>query len=57
MKQIIKYECRVEKKLTDQEIVQNEWKLPPYVVCLECQSCGVMGIAMLDKEQAYNGNL
>jgi hypothetical protein len=57
MAQLIKYQCRVEGKLTNQEIVQNEWTLPEYVVCLECQSCGVMGIALLDKETAYNAEL
>ena len=57
MAQTIKYNCRVEKKLTNQLIVENEWTLPEYVVCLQCQSCGVMGIAMLDKEIAYNADL
>ena len=57
MAQVIKYQCRVEGKLTNQTVVENEWKLPEYVVCLECQSCGVMGIALLDKETAYNADL
>lgn len=55
--QTIKYHCRVEGKLTNQTIVENEWKLPAYVVCLQCQSCGVMGIAQLDKDTAYNADL
>jgi hypothetical protein len=55
--QTIKYQCRPEKKLTNHTIVENEWKLPEYVVCLQCQSCGVMGIAMLDKETAYNAEI
>jgi len=57
MPQIIKYQCRPEKKLTNQLIVESEWTLPEYVVCLQCQSCGVMGIAVLDKETAYNADL
>lgn len=55
--QTIKYQCRPEKKLTNHTIIENEWKLPQFVVCLQCQSCGVMGIAMLDKETAYDGDL
>jgi hypothetical protein len=57
MPQIIKYQCRPEKKLTNQLIITNEWKLPEYMVCLQCQSCGVIGIALLDKETAYDGDL
>lgn len=57
MAQVIKYQCRPEKKLTNHIILENEWDLPPYVACIECQSCGVVGIAMLDKETAYNADL
>ena len=57
MAQVINYQCRAEKKLTNQIIVESEWQLPEYVVCLQCQSCGVMGIAILDKETAYNADL
>lgn len=57
MAQVIKYQCRPEKKLTNHTIIENEWTLPDYVVCLQCQSCGVMGIAMLDKETAYNADI
>jgi hypothetical protein len=53
MGKVIKYQCRPEKRLTNQLIIESEWKLPPYTVCLQCQSCGVMGIAILDKETAY----
>jgi hypothetical protein len=57
MPQIIKYQCRPENKLTNQLILKNEWRLPEYMVCLQCQSCGVIGIALLDKETAYDGDL
>jgi len=57
MPKIIKYQCRPEKKLTNHMIVESEWKLPQYVECIQCQSCGVMGIAILDKDTAYNADL
>jgi hypothetical protein len=53
----IKYECRVEKKLTTQTICKVADTLPPYVEVIQCNSCGVMGVAILDKETAYSGNL
>ena len=57
MAQVIKYQCRAENKLTSHTIIENEWKLPAYVECIQCQSCGLMGIAVLDKETAYNADL
>ncbi len=53
----IKYECRVEKKLTTQTICKVADTLPPYVEVIQCNSCGVMGVAILDKETAYSANL
>jgi hypothetical protein len=53
----IKYECRVEKKLTNQLIVKVTDNLPPYVEVIECLSCGVMGVAVIDKETAYSGDI
>jgi len=57
MAQVIKYQCRAENKLTSHTIIENEWKMPAYVECIQCQSCGLMGIAVLDKETAYNADL
>ena len=57
MPQVIKYHCRPEKKLTNHVIVQVTDQLPEWVECIQCQSCGVMGIAVLDKETAYDANL
>jgi hypothetical protein len=54
MAQVIKYQCRVEKQLTNHIIIESEWKLPKFMECIQCQSCGVMGIAALDKESAYD---
>lgn len=53
----IKYECRVEKKLTTHTIRKVVDTLPPYVEVIQCNSCGVMGVAQMDKETAYSGNL
>jgi hypothetical protein len=53
----IKYECRVEKKLTTQTICKVTDTLPEYVEVIQCNSCGVMGVAVLDKETAYHADL
>ena len=53
----ISYECRVEKKLTTHTIRKVTDTLPPYVEVVECNSCGVMGVVLLDKESAYSGDL
>ena len=57
MAQVIKYQCRVEKQLTNHIIIESEWKLPKFMECIQCQSCGVMGIAALDKESAYDAEI
>ena len=53
----IEFNCRVENKITKQTICQVTDKLPEYVHVIQCNSCGVMGIAVLDKETAYSGNI
>lgn len=55
--QRIKYQCRVEKKLTDHTIVKVSELLPAYTEVLQCLSCGVLGIVTLDKERAYNADI
>lgn len=59
MPKVIKYNCRVEKKLTNQLIVEDgePYKLPEFMELLQCQSCGAMGIAVVDKETAYDADL
>jgi hypothetical protein len=49
----IRYECRIEKKLTVQTIRVVTDNLPAYVHVIQCNSCGVMGIAQIDQETAY----
>jgi hypothetical protein len=53
----IKYQCRVEKKLTNHLIVKVTDTLPPYTEVVQCLSCGVMGVVLLDKESAYSADL
>lgn len=53
----IKYNCRIEKKLTDHEIVKVTDILPPYTEVLQCCGCGALGIVLLDKETAYDAEL
>lgn len=55
----IKYQCRPENKLTNHAIMTDsaEYKLPQYMELIQCQSCGVMGIAVLDKETAYDAEI
>jgi hypothetical protein len=52
MLEIIKLDCRVEKKSTDHKIVKVTDNLPPYVHCVECLSCGVLGISMFQVQNA-----
>lgn len=49
----INYECRIEKKLTVQTIRVVTDTLPAYVQVVQCNSCGVMGVATIDAETAY----
>lgn len=52
MLETIRLDCRVEKKSTDHKIVKVTDNLPPYVHCVECLSCGVLGISMFQVENA-----
>jgi hypothetical protein len=49
----LRYECRIEKKLTVQTIRIVTDNLPPYVHVIQCNSCGVMGVAKVDPDTAY----
>lgn len=55
--QRIKFQCRLEKRLTDHQIVKVTELLPAYTEVLQCMSCGVLGIVPLDKESAYDAEL
>jgi len=49
----INYNCRLEKKLTKQTICKVTDNLPPYVEVVQCNSCGALTVALLDKDTAY----
>jgi hypothetical protein len=40
----LRFQCRVEKKLTDHAVFENEMPLGDDVVWVQCLGCGVMGI-------------
>jgi len=40
----LRFQCRVEKKVTDHAVFENEVPLSPEVALVQCLSCGVMGI-------------
>jgi hypothetical protein len=40
----LRYTCRVEKKVTDHGVVMDEFLLGDNMVCVQCLSCGVMGV-------------
>jgi hypothetical protein len=54
MLETIRLDCRVEKKSTEHKIVKVTDNLPPFVHCVECLSCGTLGIStfQLDDEEA-----
>ena len=52
MLEIIRLDCRAEKKSTDHKIVKVTDNLPPFVHCVECLSCGTLGIASFKVENA-----
>jgi hypothetical protein len=52
MLEIIRLDCRVEKKSTDHKIVIVTDQLPPNVHCVECLSCGVLGIHSFEAKNA-----
>ena len=51
---ILKTDCRICKKKTNHLKMEEFDKLPEYVVALQCQACGVMGIVMLDDTKEVN---
>ena len=40
----LRFQCRVEKKVTDHAVFENEVPLSPDVALVQGLSCGVMGI-------------
>ena len=40
----LRFQCRVEKKVTDHAVFQNEVPLSDEVALVQCLSCGVMGV-------------
>ncbi len=47
-----KYECRKCKKVTDQieRIITDN--LPPHVKTLQCTKCGIMGVCLMEAQDA-----
>jgi hypothetical protein len=43
----LRFQCRVEKKVTDHAVFTNEVPLGDAVVLVQCLGCGVMGINQL----------
>jgi hypothetical protein len=52
MLETIKLDCRVEKKSTEHKIVKVTENLPYNVHCVECMSCGVLGIQIFEARDA-----
>jgi hypothetical protein len=40
----LRFQCRVEKKVTNHSVFEDEFPLGDDVVLVQCLSCGVMGI-------------
>jgi len=40
----LRFQCRVEKKVTNHAVFENEVPLGDHVVMVQCLSCGVMPI-------------
>ncbi len=43
----LRFQCRVEKKVTDHAVLKNEVPLGDAVALVQCLSCGVMGVNQL----------
>jgi hypothetical protein len=43
----LRFQCRVEKKVTDHAVMKNEVPMGEQVALTQCLSCGVMGINQL----------
>jgi hypothetical protein len=51
---ILKATCRICKSVQPHSQVEDFKDLPPYVVCLQCLGCGVMGIQLLEDTKPAN---
>ena len=43
----LRFQCRVEKKVTNHAVFENEVPLGDDVALVQCLSCGVMGVNQL----------
>lgn len=43
----LRYKCRICKEVTEHKPVIVSDQMPPDVQCVECLSCGVLGIEMV----------
>ena len=44
---VLRYPCRICKKVMRMEQIPEFTNLPPNVVCVKCLGCGVLGIELL----------
>jgi hypothetical protein len=53
---MVKHNCRICKKKTDQRIISEfSDRLPPNLALLECQGCGVLGVEMIEVNDVQMG--
>ena len=45
------FRCRVEKKITSHALFMNEFALGDEVCLVQCLSCGVMGVNLVEDGQ------
>ena len=50
----LRYSCRICKKIQDHTNITEFENLPPGVLVVECQGCGVMGVQLVDNEDTVN---
>ena len=53
----IKYNCKIENKLTTHTVRKVSDTLPKYMHVIECNGCGHLTMAVIDMETAYHGDL
>jgi hypothetical protein len=44
---ILRYNCRICKKIQDHKHLTEFDKLPKYLICGECLGCGALGVQLL----------
>lgn len=49
---MLRYSCRICKKIQDHTNITEFENLPPGVLVVECLGCGVLGVQLLDAEES-----